>query len=165
MNRNTITFRKVGWRCFGLFWISFIAIFIGVWEISDGSFAYTKLPPFAQYAIIALIFLFSLACTFLIGTLFTLKGSKNDLFNIGKKAPAKIIRVYETGTIVNNLSVKGFELEVIPNNEPVFKTTTEQILSNLKIQNFEIGNDVLVAYHPVTRKTMIISDVVSILKF
>src|SRR5690606_19031738 len=89
----------------------------------------------------------------------TTRNKKNNLLKYGKEVPAKIIRVYETGTTVNNSYLVGFDLEVMPKNAPKFNTTTEQLISRLRIQEFEVGNNVLVAYDPETQEAIIIGEI------
>ncbi|MEH6764950.1 MAG: hypothetical protein V7655_10660 [Aequorivita antarctica] len=159
MKFNTTTLRKMGWRCFALMWIPFFTMFAGLWNTPTGSYDFDELPQLTQYSIVALIILFALTFIFLIGAGITTRNKKNNLLKNGKEAPAKIIRVYETGTTVNDSYLMGFELKVMPKRTPKFLTTTEQLVSQLRVHEFEAGKKVLVAYDPETFEATIIGKI------
>lgn len=163
MKFNPATLRKMGWRCFALMWIPFITLFIGMWGMPEGSYDFDELPELTQYSLVALGILFVLTFIFFIGSVVTSQSSKNRLLKNGKEAPAKIINIYETGTTVNNSYIVGFELEVMPKNAPKFSTTTEQLVSRLRIHEFEAGKKVLVAYDPETFEATIIGKIEGVL--
>lgn len=156
MKFNPTTLRKMGWRCFALMWIPFITLFVGMWGMPEGSYDFDELPELTQYSLVALVILFTLTFTFFIGSVVTSSTSKKKLLKNGKEAPAKILNIYETGTTVNNSYMVGFELEVMPKHAPKFSTTTEQLVSRLRIHEFEVGKNVLVAYDPKTFEATII---------
>jgi hypothetical protein len=159
MKFNSKALRKMGWRCFALMWIPFITLFVGMWGMPEGSYDFDEIPKLTQYSLIALSILFTLTFIFFIGSVVTTSTNKNRLLKSGKEAPAKIIRVYETGTTVNNSYMVGFDLEVMPKNAPKFNTTTEQLIPRLRIHEFGVGNNVLVAYDPETQEATIIGEI------
>jgi hypothetical protein len=53
----------------------------------------------------------------------------------------------------------GFDLEVMPKNAVKFNTTIEQLISRLRIHEFEVGNKVLVAYDPETQDAIILGKI------
>ncbi|HNP68831.1 MAG TPA: hypothetical protein PKH16_13070 [Aequorivita sp.] len=159
MELNSTTLRKMGWRCFALMWIPFITLFVGMWGMPAGSYSFDEIPKLTQYSLIALSIFFALTFIFFISSVVTTSTTKNKLLKRGKEAPAKIISVYETGTTVNNSYMVGFELEVIPKNAPKFNTTSEQLISRLRIHEFEVGNNVLVAYDPKTHAAIILGKI------
>ncbi|MCB0454945.1 MAG: hypothetical protein R2775_00745 [Flavobacteriaceae bacterium] len=156
MKLNPTTLRKMGWRCFALMWIPFITLFVGMWNMPEGSYDFDELPELTQYSLVALVILFALTFIFFIGSLVSSSTNKNKLLKSGKEAPAKIIRIYETGTTVNNSYMVGFELEVMPKNAPKFTATTEQLISRLNIHEFQVGKKVLVAYDSESNEATII---------
>lgn len=159
MKFNPTTLRKMGWRCFAIMWVPFITLFVGMWDMPEGSYDFDEIPKLTQYSIIALSILFALTFIFFIGSIVISQKSKNNLLKKGKEAPAKIIRVYETGTTVNNSYMVGFDLEVMPKNAVKFNTTIEQLISRLRIHEFEVGNKVLVAYDPETQDAIILGKI------
>ena len=130
-----------------------------MWNMPEGSYEFNELPELTQYSIIAMGILF--ASTFILFAASVVYNQilKNKLLKNGKEATAKIIRVYETGTTVNNSYLMGFELEVMPANAPKFTTTCEQLVSRLKIHEFQAGNELRVCFDPQSHQTMIVGKV------
>ena len=159
MKFNSTTLRKMGWRCFALMWIPFTTLFVGLWGMPDGSYGFDELPELSEYSLIAIIILFAFTFIFFISSVVTSFKNNNKLLKNGIEAQAKIKRIYETGTTVNNSYLVGFDLEVMPKNAPKFNTSIEQLISRLRIHEFEEGNDVLVAYDPETHEATIIGEI------
>lgn len=158
MKLNPSSLRKMAWRCFAFMWIPFITLFIGMWGMPEGSYSFAELPELAQYSIVALAIFFALTFIFFFGTVITSQATTPQLLKYCKKAPAKIIDIYETGTTVNNSYMVGFKLEVMPRHAPKFTATTEQLISRLQVHKFEVGKKVLVNYDPKTHNTVIVGE-------
>lgn len=66
----------------------------------------------------------------------------------GVPAPARIVRLVDTGTSINDDPVVEFILEVTPNGAPAFDASTRGLVSRLDIPAIQPGTIVRVKYDP-----------------
>ena len=149
-------FRRVGWIFFGLMWIPFIGIFIGMIGMPEGSYDFAELPAITRYSLIAVGFFFAGTFLFLFGGMFFGMFRSNVVLKTGKDAVAEIISTWDTGTTINENPVVGFELHVTPDDFPEFTARTEKLISRLRIMDYQVGKAVNVKYDPETEEVAIV---------
>ena len=67
----------------------------------------------------------------------------------GESAPAVILKVWQTGTVMNETNPQiGILLEVRPTNRPAFQAETKMFVSMLQVPQFQPGAVVQVKYDP-----------------
>jgi hypothetical protein len=71
-----------------------------------------------------------------------------DLRGTGVPAQATIIRIWDTGTTINDNPVVGFLLEVHPANQPAYQAETKSMIPRLAIPQFQPGATVPVKIDP-----------------
>lgn len=76
----------------------------------------------------------------------------------GMPAEARILKIWETGTRVNDNPLVGIRLEVRPPGRPAFETETEQIISILGIPGIQPGATVKVRYNPDSRAVTLVEE-------
>lgn len=67
---------------------------------------------------------------------------------VGVPAPARIVRLVDTGTSINDDPVVEFILEVSPDDAPPFEASTRGLVSRLDIPAIQPGTIVRVKYDP-----------------
>lgn len=72
-----------------------------------------------------------------------------EIIAIGKPAKAKIIKIFQTGTLINKNPVVGFVLEVSSSDGKKFEASTEALISYLDIPQIQPGQEVPVKYDPL----------------
>jgi hypothetical protein len=70
----------------------------------------------------------------------------------GVNAPATILRIWDTGTTINNNPLVGLELEVTPPYGQPFQAECKQMISRLEVGLFQPGMPVSVSYDPSNPK-------------
>lgn len=144
--------RRFGWIAFGLMWIPFIGIFVGMMSLPEGSYDWVELPMIARVSILATGSLMAVSMLALIGSPLLSFFSNNSLRKNGRKGEATILDLQETGTTVNNSYLVHFELEVHPMGGPPFTASTEQLVNRLEIPQFQPGTRVPVRYDSKTKE-------------
>lgn len=144
-------FRRLGWVLFGLMWIPFVGIFVGLFGFPEGSYSWAEPPRLTRFSLIGTGALFALSMLALVGTIpLGWLGNRRPLRR-GQRGEGLIVDIYDTGMTVNQSPVVGFELEVQPLSGPPFKATTEQLISRLQVHQFQPGARVPVRYDPRTK--------------
>ena len=146
--KSAKTMRKLGWISFGLLWIPFITLFIGMIGLPDGSYAWEELPGLARISIIGVAIFSALSMILLVGAFFVAMLDGRAIQKHGKTAPAKILKLWDTGTTVNQNPVVRMLLEVHPSDEPAFQAESEQLISRLQVPQVQPGTTVMVKYDP-----------------
>ncbi len=67
---------------------------------------------------------------------------------IGVPAPARIVRLIDTGTSINDDPVVDFVLEIAPDGAPVYQATARALVSRLDVPAVQPGTIVKVKYDP-----------------
>ncbi len=154
-NRNL---RKVSWILFGLMWIPFGGIFIGLIGMPEGNYAWIELPLITRTSIILTALLGGLSMLLMIAIpLFS--GLRNrEVRGEGLPAQAKILNIWDTGTTINQNPVVGLLLEVQPPGGSPFQAETEQLISRLRIPMIQPGMEVAVRYDPHNQAVALVDD-------
>ncbi|MCC5942351.1 MAG: hypothetical protein JJU37_12500 [Balneolaceae bacterium] len=153
---NPKKLRKFGWICFGLMWIPFTTLMIGVLQLPPGEYGLNEMPALAMYSLIPLSVLFILTFALIFGSLFASSIQNARIRKNGKPGRAKIVELYETGTTINHQPVVGFQLEVRSEYGELFQATTEQLISRFSITQYQPGAEVEVKYDPDTKRVVIV---------
>ncbi|MGA9531790.1 MAG: hypothetical protein WBR18_03660 [Anaerolineales bacterium] len=138
--------RRFGWIAFGLMWIPFIGIFIGMLGMPDGSYDWVELPMLARTSLIATGTLMAVSMLLIFGSPLLSWRSNSLLRKNGRKGEGIILDLQETGTTVNNSYLVHIELEVHPMGEPSFVASTERLINRLNIPQLQPGTRVPVRY-------------------
>jgi hypothetical protein len=92
---------------------------------------------------------FALATPVLIwGSIFARARHSRSILAHGIPAEAKILKLSETGTTINDRPLVRFLLEVHPADRPAFQVETEKVISILDIPRIQPGTIVPVRYDP-----------------
>jgi hypothetical protein len=77
-----------------------------------------------------------------------MKGSaeRKRILATGTQAQATIVRIWETGTRINNQPLVGFELQVQPYGAPPYTAQTQMVISALQIPSIQPGTVVHCKY-------------------
>jgi len=70
----------------------------------------------------------------------------------GVSAPATILRIWDTGTTINENPLVGFQLQVTPEYGEPFQAECKQMVSRLEVGNVQPGGSVTVSYDPKNPK-------------
>src|SRR5258708_7897095 len=74
--------------------------------------------------------------------------ASNQLLATGEPAQAKILRMWDTGTTLNDNPMVGLALEVHPASRPAYQVETKALISRLKISQVQTGATVAVRFDP-----------------
>lgn len=139
-------------------WIPFAGIFIGMWGMPDGEYAWHELPQLARYSLLATGVFFFLTFALFLGS-FVVRGRARKAVRLrGRPARAEIIRVHDTLTTVNEQPLVRFTLNVTPSGHPAFEAQVEQIVSRLEASRLQPGTVVPVKYLPNSREVAIVEE-------
>lgn len=142
--------RTWGWVSFRLMWLPFITIFIGMWGLPEGEYAWVELPMLARVSMVAAGSLAALALILLVGAAVAGLFANRSLQENGLPAQAKIVKVWDTGTTINHDPLVRMILEVHPPGGTPFQAETERLVSRLQIPQIQPGMVVDVRYDPAT---------------
>lgn len=148
--------RKLGWIAFGLMWLPFAGILVGMIGMPDGSYAWAELPPLTRYSLVATAALFLITVVSLPGGLIINYLSNRRVLTNGRRAEAEILDLYETGTTINQQPVVGFKLRVFPLSGPPFEAQTEQKVPRLQVPRIQPGARIEVRYDPESKQVAIV---------
>jgi hypothetical protein len=143
--------RKIGWLCFILMWIPFSTWFISMLGLPNGSYSWSELPVLARFSMVLMLFFIAALIILLVGAPIVAGLSNRSVLAHGRPAEAKILKIWDTGTTVNNSPMVRMLLEVQPPGEPAFQAETERLVSRLEIPQIQPGNVVGVKYDPSSR--------------
>ena len=150
--------RKYGWVLFGLMWIPFGTIFLGMIGIPDGSYDWSELPLLARTSIILVLTLGGLSTLLLVGAP-VVGGLRNRAIrDEGLPARATIIQIWDTGTTINDNPLVRLRLEVHPPGGAIFEAETEELISRLEIPSIQLGMEVEVKYDPQTQTVALVTE-------
>lgn len=140
--------RRVGWVAFTLMWIPFIAIFIGMLGMPNGSYDWVDLPLVARFGLAGtgLFFVISMV-TMVASPLLSWFGNRS-LQTKGLAAQATILSLRDTGTTINQSPLVHLKLRVEPTDRPPFEAETEQLINRLQVPQFQPGATVAVRFDP-----------------
>lgn len=144
--------RQVGWLLFGLMWIPFIGIFIGLIGFPEGSYSWSELPALTRYSLIATGILFAASMLQIMGTVVLSATGNRRLRKQGQRGEAVILDMWDTGTTVNQNPLVGFKLQVEPISGAPFQAETESLISRLDVPQIQPGTRVPIRYDPRTKK-------------
>jgi hypothetical protein len=81
-----------------------------------------------------------------------------DLKGIGVPAQATVLRIWDTGTTINDNPVVGFLLEVQPQNQAAYQAETRSMIPRISVSQFQPGAVVPVKIDP-QNTTRIVLDI------
>jgi hypothetical protein len=87
---------------------------------------------------------------FFVGRLFLGSARKNQLLKTGIPAQARIVNIWDTGTMVNNQPQIGVALEVYPQGGVPYQAQTTEIVSMVHMPRLQPGATVQVRYDPAS---------------
>jgi len=146
--RNLKWLRKLGWGLFGLMWVPFACIFIGMIGMPNGSYDWVELPALTRYAMVAVGILAGASMLLLFGSAFLGMAMNRGIQARGIPALARVLEIHDTGTTVNQNPLVRLVLEVQPDHAPPFEAETERLISRLQVPEVQPGEVVLVKYDP-----------------
>ena len=97
--------------------------------------------------VMLLCFIVLTACTTFVDY-FSGRSEACEIIARGKPAKAKIIKIFQTGTLINKNPVVGFVLEVSTSEGKIFEARTQALISYLDIPQIQPGQEVPVKYDP-----------------
>ena len=148
--------RKLGWLFFGLMWIPFTGIFVGMMEMPDGNYGWMELPELARYSIIATGVSMALALVLLFGAMLLSGVQNRSLLRNGQTAQATILSIEHTGSTVNNYNYGlSFLLDVQPLNELPFQARAEKFVPIHGMNQYQVGMQITVRFDPRTQRVAI----------
>lgn len=144
--------RKLGRRCFILAAILLCLFGIGMVTLPEGGYAFEELPALVQFSLVLGGLALAASVLLVVGAEFSRVFANRKLQANGIEAEAKILKIWQTGTEINNSPVVGMLLEVRPPGEPPFEAETERLISILNIPSIQPGAVVHVKYDPESRE-------------
>ncbi len=151
MNNLPGTIRFAGWIVFGLMWIPFIFIFVGMAGLPDGSYDWAELPLLVRISIIITGIFAVVAMGLLLGASLTGSLQNRSVLANGEPATATILNIEPTAEKVNDYYPRmSFALEV-KSLSGTFHSTTEKYVSMHELAKYQIGMRVNVKYDPRTK--------------
>jgi hypothetical protein len=149
---RTRIFRRLGWILFGLMWIPFIGVFVGMIGFPGGSYSWEELPQLMRVSLIGTGILFCSSMLILFGTIPLAWLGNRRVLRGGQRGEAVILDIWDTGMTINESPVVGFHLEVQPLSGSPFEAKTERLISRLQVHEFQPGARVPVRYNPRSKK-------------
>jgi len=144
--------KRLGRLCFILMWIPFTTLMISVsTTTAPGDYAWSELPVLSQYSIMALMFFVIADVVFSVGGLVVGGVANRSVRARGRPASATVLRVWDTGTTINDDPLVRLSLQVHPPDQPSFQAEAECIISRLQIPQIQPGAVVQVKYDPRSR--------------
>jgi hypothetical protein len=150
--------RKWGWRAFYLMWLPFAGIFIGMIGLPSGDYAWSELPLLARDSIIATGCFMVISTLCLVGAPLVDGLQNRSLLADGQPAEAKILKVWDTGTTINNNPVVRMLLEVHPPGGALFQAEAERLIPRLQVPQIQPGALVQVKYDPNSQAVALVSE-------
>ncbi|HET7010890.1 MAG TPA: hypothetical protein VFI11_08965 [Anaerolineales bacterium] len=147
--------RKLGWLAFGLMWVPFAGIFIGMIGLPSGDYAWSELPILTRTSMVLVGFFTVASMGLLFGAPVVSGLANRSVLSQGVPAKAKVVSISDTGLTVNNNPVVRLALEVHPPGGSIFQAETEKLISRLQVPQFQPDQWVDVKYHPQTRAVAI----------
>lgn len=142
--------RKWGWLVFRLMWLPFFTIFIGMMGLPEGEYDWVELPTLARVSIIAAGALAALSMILLAGSFVVSTIANRSLQQNGLSAEATILKIWDTGTTINENPVVRMLLEVRPPGGTPFQAETERLIPRLQVPQVQPGAVVAVKFDPQT---------------
>ena len=150
--------RKIGWLFFAIMWIPFTVLMISMIGMPSGSYDWGELPLLARISMIG-IGIFGIGCTLLLVGAPIMSGLKNkSLIQNGQPAEARILKVMDTGTTINNNPVVRLQLEVHTPGGEVFQAEAERLIPRLQVPQIQPGVTVQVKYDPASHAVALVSE-------
>lgn len=150
--------RKYGWLCFTLMWLPFATLFIGMIGMPNGDYAWGELPALTRASLLA-VGVLAIASTILLVGASIVSGVENrEILKDGQPASAKVLRISDTGTTINNNPVVRLLLEVTPASQPAFQAETERLISRLQIPQIQPGMSVQVKFDPTSHEVALMDE-------
>jgi hypothetical protein len=140
--------RKYGWLCFLLMWIPFFTMFIGMIGVPEGDYTWGQLPLLMRASMLLVGSLVVASTVLLTGATVVSWVENREILKDGKPASAKILRVTDTGTTINNNPVVRLLLEVTPPGQSSFQAETERLIPRLQVPQVQPGALVQVKFDP-----------------
>jgi hypothetical protein len=150
--------RKIGWIVFGLMWIPFTGIFVGMIGLPEGSYDWLELPAITRTSMILTGVFAGASMLLLIGGPIVSGLRNRTVRSEGLPARAKILKIWDTGTTINQNPVVGMLLEVHPPGGATFEAETEQLISRLQIPAIQPGMELEVKYDPHTQAVALVME-------
>jgi hypothetical protein len=79
-----------------------------------------------------------------------------EILAIGKPAKARVLDIYQTGTLINKNPVVGFVLQVTPEDGKAYEARTEALISYLDIPQIQPGRELPIKVDPQQPKRVAI---------
>ena len=146
--------RKYGWWAFALMWIPFISLI----TLPPGDHAWGELPMLTRYCMTVSGALCIVSNLLLVGAPIVSAIQNNRISAKGLPAQAKILKITDTGTTINNDPVVRLLLEVQPPGQPTFQAEAEKLISRLQIPQFQPGAVVRVKYDPASHDVALLDE-------
>lgn len=147
--------RKVAMRCFVVMWIPFAGIFIGMWGMPSGSYAWFEVPQIARVSMVATSVFFFLTFALFLGSFAVKARARRFVLRNGRLAEAEILDAATTGVTVNEQPMYRLTLRVTPPGAPEFEATTERVINHLEAALYQIGTKLTVKYLPGSQEIAI----------
>ncbi len=147
---------RIGNRCLSLCFIPFIIFWIRVWMMDTNKtnsvgFITNFWPLILTFGLMILGFV-------LIIVSMIAGGIKNmSILAKGLEATAKVIKVTDTKTTVNDDPVLRLILEVYPQNQPSFRSEAQKLISRIEIHKVRPGIFLRVKYDPMSHDVAIVN--------
>jgi hypothetical protein len=139
VDMSTRIIRRFGWSAFILMWIPFTAVFVGLFGMPEGDYAWGELPILSRYAILATGILFSISMAGLVGAPFVSWLRNRRVLINGQRGEAEVLAIWDTGMTVNQNPVVGLRLEVYPMAGAPFVAETEHLIPRLMVPQIQAG--------------------------
>ncbi|HEX9680090.1 MAG TPA: DUF3592 domain-containing protein [Anaerolineales bacterium] len=148
--------RRLGWIAFTAMWIPFGTMFVGMIGLPEGSYAWAELPALARYSLLVGGVLAAASTVLLVGAPIASGMTNRSLVARGQPADARILKIWDTGTTINQNPVVRMLLEVRPPGGSTFQAETERLISRLQIPQVQPGAVVRVRYDPQSKAVAIV---------
>lgn len=148
--------RKLGWMAFTAMWIPFATMFVGMIGLPEGGYDWVELPALTRYSMVIGGVLAAASTILLVGAPIASGMINRSLLSRGLPAEARILKIWETGTTINQNPVVRMLLEVRPPGGSTFQAETERLISRLQVPQVQPGAVVGVRYDPQSKAVAIV---------
>lgn len=148
--------RKLGWIAFTAMWIPFATMFVGMIGLPEGNYSWGELPVLSRYSLLVGGALAAASTILLVGAPIASGITNRSLVARGQPAEARILKIWDTGTTINQNPVVRMLLEVRPPGGSTFQAETERLISRLQVPQVQPGAMVRVRYDPQSKAVAIV---------
>lgn len=150
-------FKRLSRRCFGLFWIPFTTMFIGMMGMPEGSYGWAELPLLTRISLVGMALCMACMVGFAVAAQVMRSRVHRRIEAEGVLGDATLVKTWETGTTINEQPVVGMRVEIQPPHHGAFQTEITKLIPRTELYNLRPGTTLRVKYLRDTQEAMLVA--------